>query len=76
MVPELLDFAEQAVHVAGIFAEQAALEHQRILGRGQVTHFAPTANALIGVDADNAKVPMIPPYRSNAHVGDFEITGA
>ena len=73
MVTELLDLAEQAVDITGVFAQQTALEHQRILGRCQVTDLAPTADTLIGIDADDTECPMIPPDGGDAHVGDFEV---
>ena len=40
MAAELLDAAEQPVDVAGILAEQAALQHQRIGSAGAVAHLA------------------------------------
>ena len=50
MAAKLLDAPEQSIDVAGVFAQQAALEHQRIGGAGAVAHFAQSDNALIGVD--------------------------
>ncbi len=73
VMAELLDFAEQTIDVAGIFAQQAAFEHQSVFGGGQVTDFAPTANPLVGIDADDAKVPVVPAHRGNPHIGDFEV---
>jgi hypothetical protein len=37
---ELFDLAEQTVDVARVFAQQPALEHQRVSGAGAVAHFA------------------------------------
>jgi hypothetical protein len=73
MMTELLDFAEQTVHVAGIFAQQAAFEHQGVFGSGQVTDFTPTANPLVGIDANDTKVPVIPAHRGNPHIGNLEV---
>ena len=73
MVTKLLDFAEQTIDVAGIFAQQATFEHQGVFGRGQVTDFAPTTNPLVGVDADNAKVPVVPAHRGNPHISNLEV---
>ena len=73
VVTELLDLAEQAIDVAGVFAQQTALEHQRVLGRRQVTDFAPATDTLIGIDADDAERPVVPADGGDAHVGDFEV---
>ena len=49
---ELLDLAEDLVDVAGVLAEDAALEHQRVGLAGAVAHLAPADDPLVGVDAD------------------------
>src|SRR5262245_11686044 len=49
---ELFNLAENLVHVAGVFAEDARLEHQRVNLAPTVAHFAVSRNALIGVNAD------------------------
>ena len=50
MKPELLDFAEDSLHVAGVFSKQAALEHQRITDTGAVSYLPESRDALIGID--------------------------
>ena len=52
VVPELLDLAEQPLDIAGVLAQKQPLELQRIVFRGEVTHFAVAAHALIGIDTN------------------------
>ena len=52
---ELLDAAEQPVDVAGVFAEQPALQHQRIGGAGAVADLAEADDALVGVDLEQRR---------------------
>ena len=49
MKAELLDLAEDLVDIAGVLAQQARLEHERISWAGAVAHFAIAAYALIGI---------------------------
>ena len=49
---ELLDLAEELVDVAGVLAEQPALQHQRVVLAGAVAHLAEAVDALVGVDPD------------------------
>ena len=50
---ELLDLPEDLVHVAGVLAEDAALEEQRVRLAGPVAYFAVAGDPLIGVDAND-----------------------
>jgi hypothetical protein len=65
---ELLDAAEQAIDVAGVLAQQPALEHQRVGGAGAVANFAETDNALVGVDLEQRRAE-----RSAGDFGDADI---
>ena len=49
MTAELLEFAENFVDVAGILAQDAALEEQRVRLAGAVPHFSQSINPLIGI---------------------------
>ena len=49
---ELLDLPKDLVDVAGVLAEDAALQHQRVRLVRAVAHLAPADDALIGVDAN------------------------
>src|SRR5579863_7732547 len=51
MAAELFDLAENLIDVARIFAQDPALENQRISLAGAVAHLTQTVDALIGVDA-------------------------
>jgi hypothetical protein len=50
---ELFDLAEHHVDVAGVLAEQAALEEERVGVARTVTHLAIAADALVRVEADD-----------------------
>src|SRR5471032_2855207 len=50
---ELLDPAENLVHVAGVFIEDAAFQHERVVLAGAIAHFAQAIDALVGIDADD-----------------------
>jgi len=62
VVAELRDLAEDLVHVAGILAEDAALEHECVRLAGVVADLAVAAEPLIGVDADEGEAPSIPAH--------------
>jgi len=50
---ELLDFAKDLIDTAGVLAENAAFQQQRIFRAGAVTILAVSGNALIGIETDN-----------------------
>ena len=49
---ELLDPAEDLFRIAGIFAENTALEHRRVSATGGIADFSVTDKPLIGVNLD------------------------
>ena len=76
---ELLDAAEELVDVAGVFAEDHALEHLGVERGGAVAHLAVAADALVGVDADDVVDPVslgMLMDLADLHVGDAQILGA
>ena len=70
---ELLDLAEDLVDVAGVLAEDAALEHQRVGLAGAVAHFAVADQALVGVDADQRTGHRRADDDRDAQVGDLQL---
>jgi hypothetical protein len=73
VVAELLDLAEQLVHVARILADQPALEHQRVALAGTVTDLAVAAEPLVGVDPDDARPERHAYQGGDAKVGDAQV---
>ena len=73
MPAELLDAAEQAVDVAGVLAEQPALEHQRVGGAGAVPHLAEPHDALVGVDLEQRRGERRADDLGHPHVGDAKL---
>jgi hypothetical protein len=73
MPAELLDAAEQAVDVAGVLAEQPALEHQRVGGAGAVPHLAEPHDALVGVDLEQRRGERGADDFGHPHVGDAKL---
>ena len=70
---ELLDAAEQAVDVAGVLAEQPALQHQRVGGAGAVAHLAEPDDALVGVDLEQRRGERRADDLGHPHVGDAKL---
>ncbi len=70
---ELLDLPENLVDVAGILAQDAALEHQRVILGSTVAHFTQSVNALVGIDANHRAPHGRARYRRHAQVRDLEI---
>jgi hypothetical protein len=66
VVAELLDAPKDLVDLAGVLAEDAALEHQRVLFAGAVAHLAIAHQPLVGIDLDQ----RAPVQHGDAHVGD------
>lgn len=50
---ELLELTEDTIHIAGVFAEKAALEHQRIGLARSITYLSKSGNTLIGIDTQD-----------------------
>jgi hypothetical protein len=71
-VAELLDRAEDHVDVAGVLAQQHALELQRVLAVAGIAHLADAVDALVGVDADDGVV-VVRADRRRSQVGDLEV---
>ena len=72
MKPELLDFAEDSLHVAGVFSKQAALEQQCITNAGAVSNLPEPRDALIGIDPQQRPTPVVMTHDGKAEVGDFQ----
>ena len=75
VMPELLDPAEDPIHVARIFAQDAALEQQRKARAGAIAHLPVAGEALIGVDANDRAAERRPDDVGDAHVGDAQLGG-
>ena len=73
VIAELLDLTEELVDIAGVLAEQARFEQQRVGRAGAITHFAVAADALIGVQAKQRDVERQRLEIDDAQVGDFQI---
>ena len=52
---ELLDAPEQPVDIAGVFAEKAAFQHERVGGAGAVPDLAEPDDALVRIDLDEGR---------------------
>jgi len=68
---DLLDAADILVNVAGILAQDAALEHQRIGFDAAVAHFAIAHQPLVGDELDE-RAPL---QVGDAHIHDFQLRG-
>ena len=73
MTAKLTDAAEDLLDVQGIFAHDAALEHQGVGGGGGVTHLAVARNALIGVDTQKNTMFRHAVDLRDAQVGDAKV---
>ena len=60
VMTKLLDLAKEFIHIAGILAKQATLEHQRISLARAIAYFAIAAQTLIGIDADDRETASLP----------------
>ena len=67
---ELLDPPEQPVDVAGVLAEQPALQHQGEGGAGAVAHFAEADDSLVGVDLEERGRERRADDLGHPHIGD------
>ncbi len=72
LAAKLLEFAEQAIHVARVFAQQAAFEHQGVGLAGAIAHFAQAVNALVGIDADDGVGHRSAFNRRDPKIGDLQ----
>ena len=71
---ELLDLVKDPIHVAGIFSQQPAFEHQGIGLAGGVPHLAKAGYALIGVDAQQRAALRRPHNVHKPQIGDLQRT--
>ena len=72
---ELLDPPEDLVDVAGVLAEQPALQDERVRLAGPVAHLAPADEPLVGVDADDRTRHRRLDHDRHAQVRDLERRG-
>ena len=75
MKAKLFDFAENFVDIAGVFAQNAALQHERVGLGCAVADFAQTVDALVGVDADDRTSHRRAGKSGDSQVGNFEFGG-
>ena len=73
---ELLDPPEEAVHVAGVLPQEAALQDEGVRGAAAVANLAVPTDPLVGVDADESGVEGGSPEAGDAQVGDLQARGA
>ena len=69
---ELLDLPEDPVDVAGVLAEDAALQEERVGLAGAVADLAPSDEPLVGVDANQRAREGRAGDDGDAQVGDLE----
>ena len=70
---ELLDAPEQPVDVAGVLAEQPALQHEGEGGAGAVAHLAEADDSLVGVDLQQRGRERRADDLGDPHVGDAKL---
>ena len=70
---KLFDRAKELVYIAGVLAQQARFEQQRVGRAGAIAHVAVAADALIGIEAQQRDVKRQCPEIDDAQVGDFEV---
>ena len=70
---ELLDFAKNLVHAAGVFAQNDTLQHQSIILARAVADFAESVDALIRIDANDRASHRRANNRGDPHVGDLQL---
>ena len=75
MAAELLDLTEDLIHITGIFANDSALEHQRIGLAGCVTNFTITTDALIGLNFNQGAALRCAVDIDKAHISNSQIGG-
>ena len=76
MIAELLHAAEQLFNIAGVFADQTALQHFRIDAVAAVAHLAQADDALIGVDLHQGTVHGRANDIRKADICNAQITGS
>ena len=52
MVPELLDFAKDLVHTAGVLAHHQPFQLHDVVAAGAIAIFADTVDSLVGVESN------------------------
>ena len=75
MAAKLLNPPEELIHVAGIFPQQTALEHEGIGAAGSVPHLAVAYDPLIGIDLQERAVLGSAVDVSDPDVGNFQLGG-
>ena len=73
LTAELLDLAEYPVDVAGVLAQDAALQHERVVPARAVPHLAEAVDALVGVEADDGAGHRRTGDDQHPHVGDLQL---
>src|ERR1017187_1330731 len=73
LAAELLDLAKKFVDVAGVLAQQPALEQERVILAGAIPHLAQAVDALVGIDADQRTGHGRAWPRQAARVGESQI---
>ena len=69
---ELFDLAENPVHVAGVLAEDAALDQQSVILRGSVAHLPKAVDSLVGVYSNHRAGHRSARHRGDAQIRDFQ----
>ena len=68
---ELLDLAEDSIHLQRVLVENPALQHQRVGGAGAIPDLAESVHSLVGVNAnDGARAGSGLHHCCHAHVRD------
>ena len=73
MIDELFDFSKDFVNITRVFAEDTALEHQRVGLGGCVTHLAKAGDALVCVDPQYCATLGSTVDIDKTHIGDSKI---
>jgi hypothetical protein len=73
VVAELLDPAEQPVDVAGVLAEEAALQHEGVVLAGAIANLAQAVDPLVGIDADQRTRHGRARHGGHAKVRDLQL---
>ena len=76
MAAELLDLAENFIHIAGVLTQNAAFEHQSIGLAGGVPHLAVACDPLIGFNFQNRAALGRAVDINESHIRNFQIRRA
>jgi hypothetical protein len=74
MTAELFDLGEESIDVTRIFADEAAFEHQCVVGGCAISNFAGADDALVGFNFDEwpALSKTVAAYYGNFEISDSE----